>query len=67
MQVIRVTKFNDDGSIAFEGNLGPNEARYVIEHGLNFVLQTGAEAIEGILEDEEDEVEANAPSTDTVQ
>lgn len=67
MQVIKVTKFNDDGSIAFEGNLGPNEARYVLEHGLNFVLQTGAEAIEGILEDEEDEVEANAPSTDTVQ
>jgi hypothetical protein len=67
VQVIKVTKFNDDGSIAFEGNLGPNEARFVIEHGLNFVLQTGAEAIEGILEEEEDEVEATHEGPDTIQ
>lgn len=55
MQVIRVTKLNDDGSVAFDGLLGPNEVRYVLEQGLNVVLQTGAEAIEGMLVDDEDD------------
>jgi hypothetical protein len=67
VQVIRVTKFNDDGSIAFEGNLGPNEAKYVIEQGLNIVLQAGAEAIEGMMEDDDEEEVLVMQGPDTVQ
>lgn len=57
MQVIRVTKLNDDGTVAFDGLLGPNEVKYLLESGLNCVMQAGVETIEGILaaEDEEDE------------
>jgi len=57
MQVIRVTKLNDDGTVAFDGLLGPNEVKYLLENGLNAVMQAGVETIEGILaaEDEEDE------------
>jgi hypothetical protein len=54
MNVIRVTKLNDDGSVAFDGLLGPNEVRYILENGLNFILQTGVETIEEIA-DEGDE------------
>lgn len=68
MQVIKVTKFNDDGSVAFDGVLGPNEARYVIEQGLNVVLQTGAQTIEDLLdEDADEEIEATHEGPDTVQ
>jgi hypothetical protein len=59
MQVIRVTKLNDDGSIAFDGVLGPNEVRYLLENGLNAVMQAGVEYIEQITDeaDEEDELD----------
>lgn len=55
MNVIRVTKLNDDGSVQFDGLLGPNEVRFILENGLNFLLQAGAEAVLGIEEEEEDE------------
>jgi hypothetical protein len=71
MNVIRVTKLNDDGSVAFDGLLGPNEVRYLLENGLNCIMQAGAEAIEGILgdvdEDEEEEEPIFVKGNDTVQ
>ena len=57
MQVIRVTKINEDGSIAFDGALGPNEVKYLLENGLNCVLQAGVETIEGIMLGDDDEEE----------
>jgi hypothetical protein len=70
MNVIRVTKLNDDGSVAFDGLLGPNEVRYLLENGLNCIMQAGAEAIEGILGDvdeEEEEEPIFVKGNDTVQ
>lgn len=70
MNVIRVTKLNDDGSVAFEGMLGPNEVRYLLEQGLNCLMQAGAEAIEGILgqeEEEDDDESIFVEGSDTVQ
>jgi hypothetical protein len=55
MNVIRVTKLNDDGSVAFEGALGPNEVKYLLEQGLNIVLQEGVMSIEEAVEDDDDE------------
>lgn len=66
MNVIRVTKLNDDGSVAFDGLLGPNEVRYILEEGLNFILQTGVEAIE-FGNDEEDDDPITVEGNDTVQ
>lgn len=66
MNVIRVTKLNDDGSVAFDGLLGPNEVRYILEEGLNFILQTGVEAIE-FGNDEEDDDSITVEGNDTVQ
>lgn len=66
MNVIRVTKLNDDGSVAFDGLLGPNEVRYILEEGLNFILQTGVEAIE-FGNDEEDDDPIIVEGNDTVQ
>lgn len=42
MQVLKVTTLNDDGSIAFEGEFGPEEVRFIMEVGTNFLLQQGA-------------------------
>lgn len=63
MQVIHVKQINEDGSVAFEGNLGPNEVRYILEQGLNYLFQAGVEVLEAV----EEEATPNAPSTDTVQ
>jgi hypothetical protein len=66
MQVIRVTKINEDGSVAFDGALGPNEVKYLLENGLNCVLQAGVETIEGLLLDDEDDdepFEVEGPNT----
>lgn len=66
MKVLKVLQLNDDGSVQFEGHLGPNETQYVIEQGLNVILQSGAEAIEELLnqpiEDDEDEYDENPPA-----
>jgi hypothetical protein len=66
MQVIRVTKINEDGSVAFDGALGPNEVKYLLENGLNCVLQAGVETIEGLLdmdEDDDEPFEVEGPNT----
>ena len=55
MRVIRVTKLNEDGSVAFDGLLGPNEVQYLLENGLNAVMQAGVEYIEQIGEEVEEE------------
>lgn len=67
MKVIKVTQLNDDGSVAFEGALGPNETQYVLEKGFNVIMQTGAEALEGLFveedEDEDESFEVDGPDT----
>jgi hypothetical protein len=39
---LKVTTLNEDGSIAFEGEFGPNEVRFIMEIGTNYLLQQGA-------------------------
>jgi hypothetical protein len=67
MNVIRVTKLNDDGSVAFDGLLGPNEVRYILENGLNFILQTGVETIEEIADEGDEDGGFTVEGTGTVQ
>lgn len=68
MNVLKVQKINDDGSIAFEGMFGPNEVRYILEQGVNLILQEGAATIEGLDEDDFDEEDDfNIVGPDTVQ
>lgn len=69
MNVIRVTRINDDGSVLFDGAFGPNEVRYMLEHGVNFILTTGAQTIEEALddEDEDDDEPFEVEGTETVQ
>lgn len=55
MQVVKIVKYNDDGSVAFEGEFGPNEVRYILDVGTNFLLQQGAILTEKQLD--EDEIE----------
>lgn len=42
MQVVKIIKYNDDGSVMFEGNFGPNEVKYILDVGTNFLLTQGA-------------------------
>lgn len=64
MKVIKVTLLNDDGSVNFEGSLGPNETQYVLEKGLNLIMQTGAETLEGVFGDDDDEAfDVEGPET----
>jgi hypothetical protein len=44
MNIIKVTTINDDGSVNFEGYYGPEEVRFVLELGTNFLLTQGANA-----------------------
>lgn len=54
MNIIKVTRINDDGSVAFEAMYGPEEARMVLEIGTNFLLANGAQ----VLDDEDDDDES---------
>lgn len=53
MNVIKVTTINEDGSVKFEGYFGPNEVKFILESGVNILLQHGAIS----LMNEEDEAE----------
>lgn len=60
MNVVKVTKLNDDGSVAFEGLFPPEEARLVLEVGVNVLLHQGLLAnIEDA--EEEDDIEDSTP------
>ena len=39
---IKVVTLNEDGTVAFEGEFGPNEVKFIMEIGTNFLLQQGA-------------------------
>lgn len=67
MNVIKVSKINDDGSIAFEGMFGPNEVRYLLEQGVNLILQEGVATIESLDEEDLDDDEFDIVGPDTVQ
>lgn len=41
MNIVKVTSLNEDGSIAFEGFFPPDEARLVLEVGVNILLANG--------------------------
>ncbi len=58
---IKVVTLNEDGSVAFEGEFGPNEVKFIMEIGTNFLLQQGA------LPFVEDEDQFVAEGSDTVQ
>lgn len=61
---IKITTLNEDGSIAFEGVFGQNEASLILEVGTNYLLQQGVLPFtEGDGEDSPFEVDGN----DTVQ
>lgn len=55
MNIIKVTKINDDGSVNFEGYYGPEEVQFVLEVGINYLLQAGAQAGEEEEEEEDDD------------
>lgn len=63
MNIVKVVTLNNDGSIAFEGEFGPEEVRFIMEVGVNFLLQQGALPMLGDDADDSFEVEG----TDTVQ
>jgi hypothetical protein len=54
MNIIKVTRINDDGSVAFEALYGPEEARMVLEIGTNLLI---AQGLQVIVEDGEEEQE----------
>lgn len=62
---LKVKTLNDDGSIAFEGEFGPNEVNFIMEVGVNFLLQQGA--LPMIDEDDEDNDTFDIEGSDTVQ
>lgn len=41
MNVVKVIKLNDDGSVAFEGHFNPEEARVILDVGINVLLSNG--------------------------
>jgi hypothetical protein len=56
MQLLKVTQLNDDGSIAFEALLPPEEAKLVLEVGINVLIGQGIMAgQEEEYDEEEDE------------
>lgn len=65
MNIIKVTSINDDGSVAFEGHLGPNEIQFILETGVNFLLKEGAMSV--LDQAEEDDEPFEVEGTDTVQ
>lgn len=60
---IKIKTLNEDGSIAFEGVFGQNEASLILEVGTNYLLQQGVLPFAD--DDEEDVFETEGP--DTVQ
>lgn len=63
MNIIKVTTINEDGSVGAEVVFGPNEVRYTLELGMNFILQNGAAAIEAEEDDEDDIFEVDGSET----
>lgn len=61
---IKVTTLNEDGSIAFEGEFGPNEVRFIMEVGTNYLLQQGALPF---IEDREDSDEFIVDAPEAIQ
>ena len=55
MQLLKVTQLNDDGSIAFEALLPPEEAKLVLEVGINVLIGQGIMAGQEEEYDEEEE------------
>lgn len=65
---IKTIHETDDGSIVFEGHLPPNEVKFMVEVGINFLLQQGAIKItssDDEVEDGEDEGEDVVVDDDT--
>lgn len=58
-----ITLQNDDGSVAFEGTANKAEATYLMNVGVNYLLQRGSMPI---LTGKEEET-ILAPSTETMQ
>lgn len=63
MNIIKVTKINDDGSVNFEGYYGPEEVQFILEVGTNYLMMAGAQQEE----EEEDDDTFEAEGTDTLQ
>lgn len=62
---IKVVTLNEDGSVAFEGSFGPNEVRFIMEVGTNFLLQQGVMPfVEGNNDEDESIV---GPGSDELQ
>jgi hypothetical protein len=59
MNVVKVTKLNEDGSIAFEGFFPPEEAKVLLDIGVNYLLTNGMMAVNGEDEDDEDDIMDN--------
>lgn len=51
---IKVVTLNQDGSVQFEGSFGPEQVRFIMEVGVNYLLAEGALPILG---DEASEVD----------
>ena len=63
MNIIKVTKINDDGSVNFEGYYGPEEVQFILEVGTNYLMMQGSQQEE----EEEDDDTFDVPSPETVQ
>lgn len=59
MNIIKVTKINDDGSVNFEGYYGPEEVQFLLEVGTNYLMNVGASS--GEEEEEDDTFDVDAP------
>jgi hypothetical protein len=62
---IKVVTLNEDGSVAFEGLFGPNEVKFVLEVGTNFLLANGASPYVEEDEEESEEDVITWPEDDT--
>ena len=68
MDKIDVTAFNEDGTISYTGRLNKEQAGFILNVGINYLLAEGANVLVG--EDDDDEEEGSGlvvEGNDTLQ
>jgi hypothetical protein len=54
---IKVTKLNEDGSVAFQGTLDAVQLEFILQTGINFLMASGASDFLDAISDSEDDDE----------
>jgi hypothetical protein len=66
VNVVKVIKLNDDGSVAFEGHFSPEEAKVILDVGINVLLSNGLLVAQDEPEDDDDDIMDNFDPDETV-